>query len=496
MTAPGSPADDVWVGFDLGTQSVRAVAVTRHGAVVGTGRSGLTSTRDGPRHEQDPEQWWDAVAASSRQALTSGGAEAVRGVAVDATSGTIVLTSPEGRPLSPALMYDDTRAAGELGRVNEAGGAVWAELGYLRMQPSWALPKLLWLLREYKRDVGQARLAHQSDFVTRRLVGTDVSTDLSNALKTGAHLVDEVWPSEVFEALDVPAHVLPGLVRPGTQLGTVCAEAAEATGLPMGTPVIAGMTDSCAAQLGAGAVSPGNWNSVLGTTLALKGVTKELVHDPLGAVYSHRAPDGGWLPGGASSTGAGMISRDFAGRDLADLDRLARRHEPAAAVSYPLASSGERFPFVAPEAVGFTLGAGSGEADRYAAILQGVGFIERLCFDYLDLLGADVSGELTFTGGATRSQYWCQLRADILCRQVKLPDNAEPALGMALLAASQGSHTAEAARDMVRIRETLDPRRGSRDRFDDAYLRLVDELEKRGWLPPVAAGHARERTSS
>jgi sugar (pentulose or hexulose) kinase len=496
MTAPGSPADDVWVGLDLGTQSVRAIAATRHGAVVGTGRSALTSTRDGPRHEQDPEQWWDAVAASSRQALSSGGAEAVQGVAVDATSGTIVLTNPEGRPLSPALMYDDTRAAGELARVNEVGGAVWAELGYLRMQPSWGLPKLLWLLREYAREVGQARLAHQSDFVNRRLVGSDVSTDLSNALKTGAHLVDEAWPSEVFEALDVPAHVLPGLVRPGMHLGTVCAEAAEATGLPLGTPVIAGMTDSCAAQLGAGAVSPGNWNSVLGTTLALKGVTKELVHDPLGAVYSHRAPDGGWLPGGASSTGAGMISRDFAGRDLAELDRLASRHEPAAAVSYPLASTGERFPFVAPEAEGFTVGAGSGEADRYAAVLQGVGFIERLCFDYLDLLGADVSGDLTFTGGATRSRYWCQLRADILGRQVKLPDNAEPALGMALLAASQGRHPAEAARDMVRIRETLDPRPGSCDRFDDAYLRLVDELEKRGWLQPVAAGHARERTGS
>ena len=296
MTAPGSPADDVWMGLDLGTQSVRAVAATRHGAVVGTGRSGLTSTREGPRHEQDPEQWWDAVVASSRQALASGGAEAVRGVAVDATSGTILLTSPEGRPLSPALMYDDTRASGELARVNEAGGALWAELGYLRMQPSWALPKLLWLLREYQRDVGQARLAHQSDFVNRRLVGSDVSTDLSNALKTGAHLVDEAWPIEVFEALDVPAHVLPGLVRPGTQLGTVCAEAAEATGLPLGTPVIAGMTDSCAAQLGAGAVSPGNWNSVLGTTLALKGVTRSSSTIPSGSCTPTERPTEGGCP--------------------------------------------------------------------------------------------------------------------------------------------------------------------------------------------------------
>lgn len=496
MTTRGDPGDgDVWVGLDLGTQSVRAVAATRHGEVIGTGRSDLASTREGPRHEQDPEQWWEAVASSSRQALRSVRAGAVRAVAVDATSGTVLLTDSEGRALSPALMYDDTRAAGELERVNQVGQAVWTELGYLRMQTSWALPKLLWLLREYPRAIGHARLAHQSDFVNRRLVGRVVPTDLSNALKTGAHLIDEAWPSDVLDALGVPAHVLPDLVRPGTHIGSVGMQAAEVTGLPHGTPVIAGMTDSCAAQLGAGAVSPGNWNCVLGTTLALKGVTKELVRDPLGAVYSHRAPDGEWLPGGASSTGAGVISRDFAGRDLAELDGLAGHHESAAIVAYPLASRGERFPFVAPEAEGFSLGAGSSEAERYAAILQGVGFIERLCFDYLDLLGADVSGELTFTGGASRSRYWCQLRADILGRPVKLPDNTEPAMGMAVLAASHDGRTAEVARDMVRIRETIEPRHGSTGRYDDSYLRLVDELEKRGWLKPVAAAHARERTS-
>ena len=495
MTTRGGPGDDdVWVGLDLGTQSVRAVAATRHGEVVGTGRSPLTSTREGPRHEQDPEQWWQAVVSSSRQALSGVRSGAVRAVAVDATSGTVLLTDTEGRAVSPALMYDDTRAVGELDRVNQVGEAVWTELGYLRMQPSWALPKLLWLLREYPGVGGRARLAHQSDFVNRRLVGSEVPTDLSNALKTGAHLIEEAWPTDVFDALGVPAHVLPDLVRPGTYIGQIGLQAAEVTGLPCGTPVIAGMTDSCAAQLGAGAVSPGNWNCVLGTTLALKGVTKELVRDPLGAVYSHRAPDGTWLPGGASSTGAGVISRDFHGRDLAELDGLAARHEPAAVVAYPLARQGERFPFVAPQAEGFSLGAGSSEAECYAAILQGVGFIERLCFDYLDLLGADVSGELTFTGGASRSRYWCQLRADILGRTVKLPDNTEPALGMAVLAASHRGRTAEVAKDMVRIRETIEPRPGSTRRFDDSYLDLVDELERRGWLKPVAAAHARERT--
>ncbi|MBA2560238.1 MAG: carbohydrate kinase [Propionibacteriales bacterium] len=495
MTTQTSASDGVWVGLDLGTQSVRALAVTSSGDVVGAGTRKLASHRDGPRHEQDPELWWQAVAAASTEALGGLTPGAVNGVAVDATSGTVLLMDHQGRPLTAALMYDDTRAAGEVDRVNEAGDAVWTELGYRRMQPAWALPKLLWMLREYPELAADARLAHQNDFINRRLVGDDVPTDLSNALKTGAHLIDEVWPEHVFQQLGVPEHLLPRLVRPGTTIGSVCRQAAEATQIPQGTPVVSGVTDGCAAQLGAGALSVGSWNSVLGTTLVLKGVTRDLIRDPLGVVYSHKAPNGDWLPGGASSTGAGVISRDYGDRDLANLDRRASTYEPASVLAYPLVSVGERFPFVAPQAEGFVLGTPAGEADRYAAILQGVGYIERLCFDYLHLLGAPVDGDLILTGGATKSAYWCQLRADILGRPVSLPENAEPALGMAVLAASPGRQAADVAAEMVRVRDVIEPRTGSAGRYDAAYARFVEELEQRGWLQPAAAAHARERTA-
>ena len=485
-TEPG-----VWVGLDVGTQSARALAVTASGEVVGAGTRPLVGRRSGTNHEQDPQDWWQAVAAASSEAMSTVPAGTVRGVAVDATSGTIVLVDRDGSPLTPGLMYDDTRATDYVDRVNEAGARVWAELGYGRMQPSWALPKILWLLDAHSMLPRGARLAHQSDFVNRHLVGREVPTDLSNALKSGAHLIEERWPTEVMDALGVPPDLLPDLVRSGTAIGAVCRAASLATGIPVGTPVIAGMTDGCAAQLGAGALRPGCWNSVLGTTLVIKGVTQELIHDPLGAVYSHRAPNGGWLPGGASSTGAGLIARDFGGRDLDELGRAAAAHEPAAALAYPLASAGERFPFVAPGARGFEIGGDGSEGDRFAAVLQGVAYVERLCFDYLDLLGAPIGGDLVLTGGATRSEYWCQLRADILGRPVTIPENSESALGMAVLAASPGRDPADVAAEMVRIKMTLDPREGSAGRFDEVYLRLIDELQARGWLGAALAGHAR-----
>ena len=412
----------------------------------------------------------------------------------------MLLVDRDGEPLTPALMYDDGRAAeaGDLvERINDAGRDTWTALGYRRMQPAWALPKLLWLLRRNEVPTG-ARLAHQTDVVNRRLTGGPVATDLSSALKTGADLVGERWPAAVMDALGVPTDLLPPLVRSGTPIGEVCRAAADETGIPAGTPVIAGATDGCAAQLATGRLGPGAWNCVLGTTLVLKGVTGALVHDPSGVVYSHRAPDGGWLPGGASSTGAGALSRDFPGRDLAELDGPARDHEPATALTYPLHAAGERFPFVAPEARGFWLGEPADEIERFAAILQGVGYVERLCFDYLDLLGAPTDGPLTLTGGATRSAYWCRLRADILGRPVEVPADpgaAEPALGMAILAAAAGDRrpVAEVAAALRPSATTVEPRTSHVGRFDAPYLRLVTELEHRGWLPAPVAAHARER---
>lgn len=489
--------DEVWLGLDLGTQSARALAVSGTGDVLAAASNPLRSRRDGPRHEQDPEQWWHALAGACRTALDDVPATAVQGVALCATSGTILLCDDDGAALTPGLMYDDGRAVAEAERVNAAGGERWATLGYSRMQPSWALPKLVWLAAQRADGLRDAHVAHQADFVARRLTGHAVATDGSHALKTGYDNLAEAWPEDVLGALEIPVERLPEVVRSGSALGAVGTRAAAATGLPEGTPLIAGMTDGCAAQLGAGALVAGACNSVLGTTLVLKGVTRELLRDPTGVVYSHRAPDGGWLPGGASSTGAGVLTARWPGRDLGALNTQAARHEPASVLSYPLAGRGERFPFAAPDAEGFSCGTPSGEGDEYASVLQGVAYVERLTFDYLDLLGAPTGGRLTLTGGGARSRYWCQLRADVLGRTVSLPRSAEAALGMAVLAAAgvSGQSLAETAEQMIHVDVEIDPRADRAERFREPYVRLVDELQGRGWLGEALADHARARAA-
>ncbi|MFF7162928.1 FGGY-family carbohydrate kinase [Streptomyces sp. NPDC008086] len=473
---------DAWLGIDLGTQSVRVLLVTGDGTVLGSGSAPLGGRRDGVRHEQDPAEWWDALCTASRAALRGRPKARVGGLAVCGTSGTVLLTDGAGRPTSPALMYDDGRATAHAARARMAG---------LVVQDSWALPKALWLTEEY----GPGRITHQPDLVVSLLTGELPPADSSHALKTGYDLERDAWPA-MLPRLGLPEAMVPDVVRPGTRLGEVSVTAADATGIPAGTPVVAGMTDGCAAQIASAALRPGSWNSVLGTTLVLKGASLTPVRDPTGVVYNHRSPDGSWLPGGASSVGAGVLTAAFAGADPATMDELAAAYEPAGAITYPLVSPGERFPFLAPEAFALVLGEPESDADLWAALLQGVAFTERLCLDYLHHLGAPLDGPLTFTGGAARSPYWNQLRADILGRPARVPQQTEPALGMAALAAYGTGAAAglpDAAESMVRVDATVEPRPHHTARFAEPYARLLDELTTRGWLPPPVAAHARAR---
>ena len=166
-------------------------------------------------------------------------------------------------------------------------------------------------------------------------------------------------------------------------------------------------------------------------------------------------------------------------------------------VVYPLAGTGERFPFAAPDAEGFWLDGDRprplaelvgavGERDAFAALAEGVAFVERLCFSHVAALGADVSGRRTITGGATANRWWNQHRADVSGVALARPEQAEPALGMAVLAraavdAGGGEPDLVAAAEaMVRIAEVVEPR--GEDAVEDRYERFRTALADRGWI--------------
>lgn len=480
-----------YLGIDIGTQSVRLMAVNEVGAVLASAAVRLNSLRDGKRHEQSPLEWWKAVCVAGQATMKQIVGVEIAGLAVAGTSGTILLMDSGLHPLTEGLMYDDGRAAQEALEVQAIGQGLWTSQSY-RMQPSWALPKLVWLQRNGLIS-RSAKFAHQNDYINAKLAGRILATDSSNGLKTGLDLQTLQWPHAVMEALRIDTNMLPQIALPGTRIGEVSAEAFHDTGIPMGTPIFAGMTDGCAAQIASGATGTGSWNSVVGTTLVVKGVTERMLHDPLGIVYSHRSPDGKWLPGGASSTGAGFIAKHFATEDLDALNARASQLGSIPQVVYPLLGTGERYPFFAPDAHSFSLGTPATQAEAFTASLQGIAFIERLAMDALHQIGAEVEGRFTISGGAASSEALNQIRADVLGRTLHVPGVTEGAFGMAVLAAAHFSSLTEATERLVRTERTVEPRCGF-GAYRATFLRFVDELRARGWLPESLAAHTRERS--
>lgn len=478
------------LGIDVGTQGVRAVIIEEDGQVTSSGDAPLESTRSkSGKHEQNPESWWRAVGEACRGAVGAVPEGDIGSLSICSTSGTILLTDSAGLPLTPAIMYNDARAEEEARRVQEAGGELWSSLGY-QMRSSFALPKLLWLVGSGMAD-GAARMLHSADFVASKLAGEVVPTDWSHALKTGYDLINERWPEEILEGLEIPTELLPPVVRPGARIGEINRSASEHTGLPVGTEIRAGMTDGCAAQIAAGALGDGQWNSVLGTTLVLKGVTQELLQDPNGVIYSHRHPDGGWLPGGASNVGAGILSREFGDENLEELNDAAERRGPATTVAYPLTTEGERFPFAEPKARSFVLDEPESETDYYRALLEGVAFVEKLCFSYLGSLGARVSGPIASTGGGSKSRLWAQIRADILGLPVTVPRSAEPAVGMAILSSAGEGSVSEAAARKTDSALQFEPDKERAEEMAPNLDRFLDALVEREYISKDLAENTR-----
>lgn len=481
----------LFMGIDIGTSGARVLICDEKGKyMAGVRRSfpGEISSPQYGRSEQDPRSWIlaleEAIPKALRELEEKGGdSKDISAISATSTSGTFLLLGPDHEPISNAIMYSDSRAHEEADLVNDAGSDLAEKLGY-RFNPSFALPKILWLKRNIPEMLERAEiLVHATDYIIGWLTGIWGITDYTNALKSGFDLLDLRWPDFLWEDLGIPPKVFPKVVPSGTVIGMIRKDLAELFGLSCDAKVLAGMTDGCASQVASGAIRPGDWNSTLGTTLVLKGVTRDLILDPLGRIYSHRHPEGYWLPGGASNTGGEYISQVFGDERVPDLCGKLSDFSPSKIIIYPLRRKGERFPFVCRDASGFMIGEPRCEEEHFAAAVEGIGYTERLGFEILAGLGADVGDRIYVSGGGARSTSWLQIRADILGKTLVRPELPEAAMGSAIVAAiSLYGNISSAASSMVGIDLEVEPRDEFVRMYEERYTKFVEECKKRGYL--------------
>jgi len=478
---------DLVCGLDVGTSGAKTLVVDATGKV--SARAEIKFTKPpyvpGPGlAEQDAAQWWEASRECLKQISPHVG-DRIIAIGIDSTSGTFVPVDVDGNPLIPALMYNDARASGSEKSVNKAALDLRERLGYC-FPDAFSLVKLVWLQKE-RPDVVKStyKFLHAADFLVGKLTGDYNCTDTSNALKSGVDLISGTWPEFIERDLGLPLIKFPKIFRPGEKVGEVTNAASRETGIRPGTSVIAGASDGTAAFLASGAKKVGDWNINLGTTLAIRGISKSLVRDVKGRLYCHRHPEGYWLPGGASNAGGEALIYRFHERQLPELDRLAMNCLPTGLVVYPLIRKGERMPFVSGRAEGFVAGEAKNEEELYAGYLEGISLVAAWSIEEAEKIGAEAGGDFFLSGGGGRGKTLGRLIASGLGKNLARTLEPDAAMGSALLAAAwawfKGPVSAAQAR-MVRRGEVFDPIPEMNEPLREKLEALKEECRQRGYL--------------
>lgn len=407
------------LGIDIGTTGVRAGVLDEQGRVLAEASEAWK--HDAPRAgwaEADAEAWWAAVARACRSVASRVGADRIDAVGVVGQAPTAVLVDASCRPIRPAILWLDVRAADEARALDAALGPGRAEaIGGNRMHAYFLGPKLAWLRAHEPRTLDSAALVLQSHaFIAMRLTGR-AACDASTAMLC-APLFDARagrWSEEAARAAGVPLHLLPPVVPAEQVLGGVTRDASSATGLREGTPVVAGGGDFAACALGAAAIEEGDACLMLGTAGNLL-LPMRAAHFDARLLNSHHVGCDRWLALGGTLCGAAL--EWFRG---AFAPGIAWETLESEAVAVPVGADGvvvlpylqgERTPIWDESARGVFAGLSlqHGRGHLYRALLEGI------ALSFRHSLGvADVElREVIATNGAGKSPLLRQTLADAL----------------------------------------------------------------------------------
>jgi FGGY-family pentulose kinase len=488
----------LFLGLDVGTQSVRAALFDPAGDCRGYATALLETVHPRPGWaEQDARGWWQAACACVPAALAAAGASAgaVAGVGLDCTACTVLPCGLDGTPVGPALLWMDQRSYREAAEISATGDPVLRYVSGV-VSPEWMLPKALWLKRQERATYERAaRLVECTDWFMHRLTGewtlslNNVTAKWNYARPLGG------WSDALLAGVgldDLRAKWPAAVVPLGRGDGRLSSAAAAELGLRAGTPVAQGGIDAYLGMLGLGAVGPGDVAMILGSSTCHLAMSAEpVLGSGMLGCYPDAVTEGTYtLEGGQTSTGSVLewYRRHLAGHEQARAAREGRDvwevlDEEARAV--PAGSEGlvcldywqgNRCPIKDPRARGawWGLSLSHGPGHLFRSVYEATACGTRHILE--DLSAHGFSARRLFAGGGgARSRLWLQIHADVLGLPIHLPRDPEAcALGSALVAAVGVGYFAgldEAARAMVRPAAVLEPEPANRGVYDELYGR-------------------------
>ncbi|RZQ62446.1 xylulokinase [Amycolatopsis suaedae] len=456
---------ELMIGIDVGTTAVKVVVFTTGGEPVAAHTVPYPIHRPRPGWaEQDPLDWWRGCTEGLRavSAATHGGTVVAAGIVSQVN--THLLVDAGLRPLTPAVLWQDQRCAGEASELDarfsdEDKTRIWG--GPVALDASFVGARAAWFARHTPREWAAARwILGPKDFIGAKLTGRVATDALSGVRIAGG---DGYLP-EAVAVVDGLAQRLPEILPPDSSLGLA---AETGTGLAVGT------MDAFGAVFGTRTTEPRRGMVSCGTSLVVAGASDRSVpvagvvrFPPRGDVVVHAGP----------TQAAGDAVRWWSrvrGGTVEDV--LASAARGSSGVLFTPYLMGERAPLWDADLRAAFLGLGSGHTadDLSRAVLDGVAMSARHVLEVVEAAGGGPLSTLVFAGGGARSELWARIHADVLGRPIErspVPDSG--ALGAALLgavAAGLFPDAETAAAVAVRPGQLVEPAAGAVERLEPLY---------------------------
>jgi xylulokinase len=462
----------VLLGIDLGSTRTKVGLITTDGVPVGFARAEHATAIDPStgRAEQDPEAWWAGLGLATRGAVArhAGAGELdVLGICVAGHGPTLTSVDEAGVPTHPAITWLDTRAADEQAGLEAATGLRGWALG--------VLPAARWLERHEPETAARTRWYLNSwEALALRLCGRAATT-----IVPGGSAV----PIDAAGAMGLDTRRIAPEAGTGTVLGELTLEAARHLGLPVTTPVIAGLVDAFASFHGARMLAPGDAIDVGGTAGGFGVYSEREIHVAGGFTTAAPLPGLFSVGGAMAATGASL---DWFGQNvlgggiptselIAEAARIPSGSDGLVFLPY---LAGERSPLWDPQArgafVGLTLRHTRAHMTR--SILEAAALAIRHVAEPMLQAGLEVRA-MRACGGPARSDVWNQIKADVTGFAVEVPRVRETAaVGAAIVAAvGVGAHPdlPSAVGSMSAIDREFEPRPDAAATYDRAFEAYV-----------------------
>ncbi len=480
-------AAQFFLGIDTSTTSSKALLVDETGKVVAVASSPHTLQTPKPLwSEQDPHEWWEAVAGSIKRLLTESGVGAERVAAVGLTGQMhgLVLLDEAGEVLRPAILWNDQRTQAECDEIHaRIGREHFIQISGNVALTGFTASKILWVHNHEPQVYAKARhVLLPKDYIRFKLTGEYAMDKADGSGTVLFDLKSRDWSPEILDKLGIDPAWMARTFEGPEFTGGVTRTAAAATGLKEGTPVAAGGGDQSAQAVGVGAVEPGIVGLTVGTSGVVFATTPSALIEPEGRLHAfcHAVP-GMWHFMGVMLSAAGSLQwyRDTLAPTMS-FDDLLKEAEPVPAgcegLQFLPYLSGERTPHPDPLArgafIGLTLRHGRGHMTR--AVLEGVSFGLKDSFTLIQNAGLGEIRQVRASGGGTKGALWRQILASALEAELvtAVGTSEGAAFGAALLAgvgAGAWSDVPGACKAAVKITGSTDPDPAQVEAYRKAY---------------------------